>query len=96
MKINGLEFVFESIREMSEGICAGCHHPLPPLHQRDFQFTCDAVCHAAWVEALVARFGETRDVTDGDTGKVYVVPTRVILEHGLSHAQLKAFPERTP
>lgn len=93
MKIEGLTFMVETIAEMEMGLCPVCGADLPPPDDRRFSFTCDAACHRAWIDQLVARYGDTRDITDAETGKVYQVPTREILERGIRHAHLASYPE---
>jgi len=45
------------------------------------------------VEKLVKEFGEFKKVCSAVTGKCYRVPTRHIIEHGLTHDQLINFPK---
>lgn len=91
MKIEGLRFIFDEIAKMQAGICATCEAPL--LTPRQFTYTCDNVCHHAWIERLVRLHGETTNLTDAKTGKVYAVPTRVILETGVTTSTMKQYPE---
>jgi len=93
MKIDGLSFVFEELHRMRHGRCAACDRALPPEAGRTRTFTCDDGCHRLWVDRLVAQVGETKILTLAETGKRYAVPTRVILEHGITADALVTFPE---
>jgi hypothetical protein len=95
MKIDGLDFMFQTLAGMETGVCPACGARLPPADTRTYGFTCDAACHRIWINQLVARYGDTRPITDGVTGKVYQVPTREILEHGIRYADLATYPEVT-
>ena len=74
------------------GRCPACGLVLPPIRPREV--TCSDACHAVWIEQLVARLGETTAITHFETGKTYLVPTRVILEQGIRGADLRQFPEK--
>jgi len=90
MHINGLEFVFTALAHMEAGVCPACRRQL--CSPRTHQFTCSADCHRIWIDSIVAEVGETRVVTDAVTGVSYRVPTRHILERGISRRQLAQFP----
>jgi len=55
--------------------------------------TCSDTCHEKFVERLIQEFGEFKKVCSLVTGKCYRVPTRVIIERGLTHEELVKFPE---
>lgn len=95
MQIDGLGFVFDELNRMTGGICAACGAELPSWVTRSRHFTCDDRCHRVWIDRLVAEFGETRVITHGATGKRYLVPTRVILERGITVSDLPNYPEHT-
>lgn len=93
MKIEGLGFMASVLAGLEMGVCPVCAADLPPPDTRRYACTCDAACHRIWIDSLVARFGDTRAITDGETGKVYQVPTREILERGIRYADLAGYPE---
>jgi hypothetical protein len=93
VKINGIGFVFEALNKMREGVCGACGARLPSPRVGQFEFTCNKACHDAWIDRLVAAYGETKILTLAETGKRYVVPTRTILEHGIDAARLVSYPE---
>ena len=45
------------------------------------------------IERLEREFGTHKKVTDLETGKIYRVPTRDIIEGGLVQQDLKYYPE---
>jgi Fe-S-cluster-containing hydrogenase component 2 len=57
------------------------------------QVTCTEKCHEILIERLERVFGIHKKVTDLETGKIYRVPTRDIIEGGLKRQDLKYFPE---
>ncbi len=79
---------------LMDGVCPACGATIPLARGR--AYTCDEVCHAQWIEALIRQYGETRPITHLETGKVYAVPTRVILESGIKGSDLAKYPEVTP
>jgi hypothetical protein len=91
MRMNGLEFVFAELDKLQAGVCAACGRALTLPRTREF--TCDDQCHARWLDRLVAELGAERIITDGVTGRRYVVPTRVILDKGITYETLMTFPE---
>lgn len=92
MSIRGLAFVFAALDDIEAGLCAACGRPLP-APPRSHEMTCDALCHRLWIERLVQQYGETKRITNTATGKTYLVPTRDILEHGITGASLVTYPE---
>ncbi len=93
MSIQGLRFVFAALDEIEEGICPACHEPLPARTTRSRDMTCDEVCHEIWIDRIVHKVGLTKRITSTVTGKTYLVPTRVILERGITHDSLVTYPE---
>jgi hypothetical protein len=91
VRIEGLQFALAELHKMEHGVCPGCGKRLPAV--RAFTFTCNADCHKVWIDRLVAQHGETKHITYTVTGKTYAVPTRVILEKGISAEDLPSFPE---
>jgi hypothetical protein len=90
--VTGLEALFEDLRALQAGICPACGEALPAA--RAYLCTCSDACHRAWIDHLVARHGDTKEITHLETGTVYLVPTRVILERGISGRDLPRFPEK--
>lgn len=58
-------------------------------HQK---ITCSDNCHTKFVEQMIEKFGENKKITDETSGLSYKVPTRLIIEEGISQGQLKNFP----
>lgn len=94
MKVSRFDALIGELQNLQIGICPACGDPLPEIARRSREFTCSEACHANWIARLIARHGETREITHATTGKVYLVPTRVILEKGISGADLWRFPEK--
>ncbi len=92
--MTGLEFVASELQKLEAGICPACGSLIPLKRGRSF--TCDEACHHTWVEGIIKKFGETRPITSMETGKVYAVPTRVILEQGIKGSDLEKYPEIIP
>ena len=57
-----------------------------------YQLTCSRECHEKLIEILEKKFGKYKKVVDAETGKVYKVPLRDIIEKGLKHEELKNYP----
>lgn len=93
MTLHGLGFMFDVLNEMEHGICPTCKQRLGPREDRAYDFTCNEACHRAWIDALIARFGEEKVITLAATGKRYRVPTRVILETGITGETITHYPE---
>jgi uncharacterized OB-fold protein len=91
VRIEGLQFALAELNKMKDGVCPACGNALTT--PRPFSFTCNADCHKAWIDRLVEQHGEVKHITHVLTGKTYAVPTRVILEKGISAADLPTFPE---
>jgi hypothetical protein len=91
--MTGLEFVAGELAKLQAGICPACEAPLPEWAARSRSYTCDDVCHAAWIASIIQWCGETREITHLESGKVYAVPTRVILEQGITGSDLDKYPE---
>ena len=72
-------------------VCQGCRAPQSPAWTREH--TCSEACHEAWLTRLEAEFGKYKRVTSLETGKTHLVPTRVIMEVGLTGADLHKYPE---
>ena len=89
--MTGVEFVAAELQKLEAGICPSCGNLIPLARGR--AYTCDEACHATWIEAIIRRFGETREITHLESGKVYAVPTRVILEQGIKGSDLVTYPE---
>jgi hypothetical protein len=70
-------------------ICVVCGK----AHTSGRLYTCSEKCHQKFIDELVEKFGEHKKIIDQVTGKAYKVPTRDILEKGLSHSNLPKYPE---
>jgi len=89
--MTGLEFVARELQQLEAGICPACGSLIPIARGR--AYTCDEACHGTWIASLLQKFGETREITHLESGKVYAVPTRVILEQGIKGSDLEKYPE---
>jgi len=58
-------------------------------HQK---LTCSDKCHDKFVNRMLQEFGEYKKITDEDTQISYKVPTKQIIEEGITYDQLKDFP----
>jgi len=54
--------------------------------------TCSEECHSKFVEKMLDEFGEYKKITDNVSGLTYKVPTKQIVEKGITQEQLKDFP----
>ncbi len=54
--------------------------------------TCSDECHEKLVTLLIDRFGEFKKVVRQSTGVAYKVPTRDIIERGVSEPELDRYP----
>jgi len=54
--------------------------------------TCSVECHSKFVEKMLEEFGEYKKITDNVSGLTYKVPTKQIVEEGITQDQLKDFP----
>ena len=57
------------------------------------KITCSDLCHTKFVDFMVEESGEFKKVLDMETGKFHKVPTRLIIEEGITQSRLKEFPE---
>lgn len=90
--MSGLASLIAELGQLRAGLCPACGQPLPPDRARPV--TCSDVCHQRWIDTLIARYGETSEIRHLETDKVYLVPTRVILERGITGADLHHYPEK--
>lgn len=54
--------------------------------------TCSEDCHDKLVACLIKQFGEFKKVVRQSTGVAYKVPTRDIIEFGISEPELDRYP----
>jgi len=54
--------------------------------------TCSQECHQIFVKKMLDEFGENKKITDETSGISYKVPTKQIIEDGITQDQLKDFP----
>lgn len=57
------------------------------------RITCSKECHEKFVKSIEREFGEVKKVIDDTTGIVYRVPTRDIIEKGLTWNDLYRYPQ---
>mgnify|MGYP000185601140 CR=1 FL=1 len=56
------------------------------------QFTCSDKCHEELVNRLTQIFGKYKKIIDAETGRVYKVPIKDILDRGLRYKDLINYP----
>ena len=56
------------------------------------KITCSDLCHNRFVDFLIEEKGEYQKVIDAQSGKAHKVPTRLIIEEGITQRDLKTFP----
>ena len=93
LDFSGGEFVVYELAKLRDGVCPTCLSRLPPFQERVREFTCNDECHQKWINEIIFRLGKVRHITLLTTGKIYAVPTRVILEEGITGAALSKYPE---
>ncbi len=54
--------------------------------------TCSDKCHVELVKRMENDFGKFKKVVDEVTGLEYKVPTKDLIEKGLSHDELQSYP----
>ena len=79
---------FSEIEMINVRVCVICGKP----YVTGREYTCSEECHRELVEKIVREFGEYKKVVDVETGKIYKVPTRDIIEKGLKHEDLIKYP----
>jgi hypothetical protein len=82
------KFLRDLLEYATRRICVVCEK----AHTSGRLFTCSEKCHKKFIEDMERKFGPYKKVVDEETGKAYKVPTRLILEQGLKHEDLKKFP----
>jgi len=68
--------------------CLICHQ----IYDGGRELTCSDQCHEELARRLVADFGEFKKVVRMSTGIAYKVPTRDIIEKGISEENLDQYP----
>lgn len=56
------------------------------------KITCSELCHIRFVDFLIEEKGQYQKVIDTESGKSHKVPTRLIIEEGITQMDLKGFP----
>ena len=56
------------------------------------KITCSDLCHLKFVDFLIDEKGNYQKVIDVESGKAHKVPTRLIIEKGITQMDLKCFP----
>lgn len=57
------------------------------------RLTCSEKCHEYFVKKLEKEFGESKIVIDETTGIAYKIPTRDVIEKGLTWKDLSKYPQ---
>ena len=73
-------------RRNRKPLCTSCGKKIPPER---VGLTCSTECHEIFVAHLEKLYGEFKKVIDFETGIVYKVPARYIIENGLKQQELK-------
>lgn len=76
--------IFDNV---SKGLCIICN-----THTTEGRVTCSEKCHEEFIKFSEEKFGKEKKVVDQTTGISYQVPTRVIIEKGISWKDLAKFP----
>lgn len=71
-----------------KGLCVICDKPISKG-----RMTCSKNCHEGFIKFCETQFGIAKKVVDSITGIAYRVPTRDIIENGLSWKNLTNFPQ---
>jgi len=77
--------IFENV---GKGLCIICN---TPIHTKG-HMTCSQDCHEKFIIFGEKKFGITKKVIDIETGISYRVPTRDIIEQGLTYQDLSKYP----
>lgn len=72
----------------SKNLCIVCDMPITITGR----MTCSEKCHEEFIEFGEKKFGKVKKVVDQTTGIAYEVPTRVIIESGLTWKDLTKYP----
>lgn len=56
------------------------------------QITCSAKCHSELIEIMEAQFGKYKKITDATTNISYRIPTRDVIENGVTQQDLQKYP----
>ncbi len=92
------DITFENTKH---GLCVVCGKPIITVIKSDCcnahprfkgSITCCSECHEELVIAAEKAFGKFKKVVDATTNKVYKVPTRDIIENGLTQTHLPKYP----
>jgi hypothetical protein len=59
------------------------------------KITCSDLCHIKLVDYMIEDTGKYQKVIDTETGTAHRVPTRLIIEEGITQQHLKEFPKWT-
>ncbi len=57
------------------------------------KLTCSDKCHSMLITLSEKEFGQYKKITDTESGEIYRVPTKYIIEKGLNHDELLTFPK---
>lgn len=72
-----------------KGLCIICGLPVTVSGR----MTCSEKCHNEFIKFGEKKFGMTKKVVDVTTGIAYKVPTRDIINRGLSWRDLRKYPQ---
>lgn len=75
------------LENADKGLCVVCGESITKG-----RMTCSENCHEEFIKFCEEQYGVTKKVVDSTTGIVYNVPTREIIEKGLSHEDLHNYP----
>ena len=72
----------------SKGLCIICSLPV----KVEGRMTCSEKCHDEFIKFGEKKFGITKKVVDITTGIAYQIPTKDIIEKGLTWKDLTKYP----
>lgn len=79
------ESIFDNV---GSGLCIICSMPITITGK----MTCSEKCHNEFVNFGIKKFGIAKKIVDVTTGIAYKVPTKDIIEKGLSWKDLTRYP----
>ncbi len=60
--------------------------------QSNNKITCGSKCHEKFVLKMIKKYGLYKKVMDQQTNTAYKIPTRLIIEDGVTQKELKNYP----
>lgn len=77
-----------NLENANKGLCVACEK-----HVTVGRMTCSKNCHEEFIKFCENEYGIFKKIVDSTTGISYKVPTRDIVEKGLSWKDLDKYPQ---